>query len=268
MTMTLKTPGRPSLRRLFAPRRRVAPAPSLRLRLPGLLPGALLLALLATQPAAAAPLAPDDGCLNDVACRTSYDQAVKLFEGGRFEAALASFQAAYGRRQMPWLLINIGRTLHRLGRPAEALAYYDRYRQAEARPDPETATRLKKYTAQAQALVDTANQHSATPPPPDDDGANDLAVAPPPADPATKATPAAAVTGTPTAAVAADPASSSATSASDRPAEGQPVYKKWWFWTAIGGGVAAVVVVGVVAGVASQGSSALPSGVPTIMFRL
>ena len=121
---------------------------------------------------------------------------------------------------------------------------------------------------QAQALVDTANQHSATPPPPDDDGANDLAVAPPPADPATKATPAAAVTGTPTAAVAADPASSSATSASDRPAEGQPVYKKWWFWTAIGGGVAAVVVVGVVAGVASQGSSALPSGVPTIMFRL
>ena len=110
--------------------------------------------------AQAGPGAPDDGCLSDAVCRGRYDKAVQLFEGGRFEAALPEFQAAYDRRQMPWLLINIGRTLHRLGRPKEALDHYERYKQAESRPDAETQERLEKYIAQAKALADT------TPPPP------------------------------------------------------------------------------------------------------
>lgn len=225
---------------------------------------ALLLMLCAPTLASATAVAPDDGCLNDVACRQSYDQAVQLFEGGRFEAALGAFQTAYGRRQMPWLLINIGRTLHRLGRPAEALAYYDRYRQAEAKPDPGTAARLKKYTAQAQALVDTANQQSASPPPPDDDAGNDLAGAPPPSgNPTAQAgTPATATAGS-----ASGPTPGSASSPSPV-GEAQPIYKKWWFWAAVGGGVAVLVGVGVGVGVAAGNSSSLPSGVPTIMFRL
>jgi len=106
------------------------------------------------QPASS-PTAPDDGCLTDPECRERYDQAVSLFESGRFETALPEFQAAYKRRQMPWLLINIGRTLHRLGRPKEALDYYDRYKMAESRPDPQTQDRLSKYVAQARALADS-----------------------------------------------------------------------------------------------------------------
>jgi hypothetical protein len=50
--------------------------------------------------------------------------------------------------------------------------------------------------------------------------------------------------------------------------EGQPVYKKWWFWTAIGGGVAAIAIIGIAAGVASSNHPSLPSGVTTIMFKL
>lgn len=107
------------------------------------------------QSAAAGPMAPDDGCLTDTICRARYDQAVRLFEGGRFETALPEFQAAYDRRQMPWLLINIGRTLHRLGRPREALDFYERYKQAETKPDAETQDRLDKYIAQAKALADS-----------------------------------------------------------------------------------------------------------------
>lgn len=108
-----------------------------------------------SQPVLAGPGAPDDGCLTDPGCRVHYDKAVQFFEAGRFESALPEFQAAYDRRQMPWLLINIGRTLHRLGRPREALDHYERYRQAESRPDAETQERLEKYIAQSKALADT-----------------------------------------------------------------------------------------------------------------
>jgi tetratricopeptide (TPR) repeat protein len=191
--------------------------------------GCFLFALLLSRPAGAQS-APDDGCLTDSVCQSHYNQAVKLFEAGRFEPALPEFQSAYKRRQMPWLLINIGRTLHRLGRPREALEFYDRYRQAEAKPDAETQERLDKYTSQARALADTTPVGATATPPPTD-------VSPPTASPA----PAAAT-------------------------EQKPIYKKWWFWTAVGGGVAAVVIIGVAAGVASHKSVSLPDGVPVVGF--
>ena len=40
----------------------------------------------------------------------------------------------------------------------------------------------------------------------------------------------------------------------------QPLYKKWWFWTAIGGGVAVIVVSGIAIGVAT--SSMTPTAAP------
>lgn len=182
----------------------------------------LLCALLATlvcagpRLAAAAPENPDDGCLSDPICREHYEKAVGLFEQGRFDTALSEFQAAYAQRQMPWLLINMGRTLHRLGRPKEALEQYDLYTKAESRIDPETRQRLDKYIAQAQAQASGAPE--ATPP-----------LATPPA--------------------------------ATRPGD-KPLYKKWWFWTAIGGGVA-VVVSGIAIGVAvsRSGSGSLPADV-------
>ena len=174
--------------------------------------------------AQAGPGAPDDGCLSDAVCRGRYDKAVQLFEGGRFEAALPEFQAAYERRQMPWLLINIGRTLHRLGRPKEALDHYERYKQAESRPDAETQERLEKYIAQAKALADTS--------------------------------------GTPTVqANTTPPASSPAAGSSSE----TPLYKKWWFWTAIGGGVLGVVLItGIAVGASRPSGTGLPEGVTTV----
>ena len=170
---------------------------------------ALALCCAAPRLAAAAPENPDDGCLSDPVCRAHYEQAVALFEQGRFDAALVEFQAAYMQRQMPWLLINMGRTLHRLGKPKEALEQYDLYTKAESRIDPETRQRLDKYIAQAQAQVQAggtpAPPSGTTPPPPE------LTTSPPP------------------------------------PPMEKPLYKKWWFWVALGG--AAVVAAGVTAGV-------------------
>ena len=204
---------------------------------------ALFVVLLAVPASAfAGPQAPDDGCLTDFACRTSYDQAVVLFEGGRFEAALPKFQAAYARRQMPWLLINIGRTLHRLGRPKEALEYYERYKLAESKPDAETQERLEKYIVQAKALSDSPGSSPAPP--------GDTVQTPPPS-----TTP--------------PPANS------DPPKEGTPIYKKWWFWTAIGGGALAIIIIGAAAGAAANRANTpgntipmktLPDGVMTVTF--
>ena len=53
-----------------------------------------------------APKKKDDGCLRDNVCRTAYQKALALYDEGRYEEALAGFQGAYARRQMPWLLLN------------------------------------------------------------------------------------------------------------------------------------------------------------------
>jgi tetratricopeptide (TPR) repeat protein len=218
-----------------------------RLRFPGpfalpVLTLAWLFALSLGAPfAQAGPQAPDDGCLTEPTCRANYDQAVALFEGGRFEAALPKFQAAYAQRQMPWLLINIGRTLHRLGRPREALTYYERYKAAESKPDADTSDRLEKYIAQARALADS------TPP-----GQMSPAQVSPDAPPA------------------APPSSEPPKPVSEE----KPVYKKWWFWTAIGGGALAIVIIGAAAGAAAakQGEHTtitpptLPEGVQRVTF--
>jgi tetratricopeptide (TPR) repeat protein len=207
------------------------------------------LCLLAEVPKAqAGPMAPDDGCLTDSICRARYNQAVKLFEAGRFETALPEFQAAYERRQMPWLLINIGRTLHRLGRPREALDYYERYKKAETKSDAETQDRLDKYIAQARALAETGPPSTTSP--------QQQQVEKP--EPTTTAT-------TATTANTANTANT-ATTTTTTTTEQKPIYKKWWFWVAIGGGVAAVVIIGAAAGAAASQPAPLPDNVMKISF--
>lgn len=105
------------------------------------------------QPSRRELLSPDDGCLMDKACRKEYDAAVQLFESGRFLLAYKSFRSAFEIRQVPWLLINIGRSAHRMGRAAEALDCYKLFKRAEAHPDSETMTIVKRYEDQAEALL-------------------------------------------------------------------------------------------------------------------
>ena len=115
----------------------------------------VLLVLLAVPRAAQAGANDaDDGCLRDNECRGHYEKAMKAYQGGRYEAALPEFQAAYGQRQMPWLLVNIGRTLHRLGRLEEAVQYYNNYEKASLGSDPETLKKVQEYRSQAQAALD------------------------------------------------------------------------------------------------------------------
>jgi tetratricopeptide (TPR) repeat protein len=210
----------------------------------------LFFALAATGSATAAP--PDDGCLRDPECREHYDKAYSLYEKGRYEAALPEFQAAYQLRQMPWLLINIGRTLHRLGRLEEAITYYQRYQRAAPNGDPETARKVQEYITQAKVLLEVKTTSSsgpggtpALPPDPTGPGQNDL----------TKPTPSTVAAATP----ATQPGPST-------PTGEKPFYKKWWFWTAVGGGAAVILITGIAVG-ASRAGPADPIPMDATVYR-
>lgn len=113
----------------------------------GALLGALLLSLCSLPARAEVPA---DGCLNDAICRAYCQRARAYSRDGEHESALAAYLSAYRRKPVPWLLLNIGRTLHKLGRPKDALAQYQQYSEQEAEPPLEMATRLRTYMREAQ----------------------------------------------------------------------------------------------------------------------
>ncbi len=119
-------------------------------------------------------VAAEDACTKDDNCREHYAKAVQLYKQEYFEDALTEFKAAYDARQMPLLLVNIGRTMQKLGRPREAVAYYERFQKAESRPDPDTAKRVQQYLEECRALIDDSpagsGRPSGPPPPPPQPG--------------------------------------------------------------------------------------------------
>jgi tetratricopeptide (TPR) repeat protein len=175
-----------------------------------------------------------DGCLKDPVCKGHYDKALKLYDEGRYADALPEFENAYSRRQMPWLMLNIGRTMQRLGRGQEAISYYERYKKAELNLDPAALERVNKYIEQAQALVAKPLEDKPLEQKPNLDPAQVTASNPP----------------------LVTPAPNPDNGQKDVPAS-KPVYKKWWFWTIIG-----VVVVGAVAGGVAGGLAGKTTTVP------
>ena len=97
-----------------------------------------------------------DPCVADPVCRDHEDRGIEASTQKDYAEALVEFQAAYARTPTPRLLINIGRSLFRLGQPAEALKYYERFMRAETSPAPEVAQRIKRYIEEAKAAVAAA----------------------------------------------------------------------------------------------------------------
>lgn len=99
-------------------------------------------------------------CTQDFLCRSHLDRGVELDRTHQYDLALREFQAAYRRKKDPRVAINIGRTLHKLGRFSEALSRYkDAGRAAPA--DTELQKQLQEFTAQAkQNLPDAAGARS------------------------------------------------------------------------------------------------------------
>lgn len=88
-------------------------------------------------------------CAEDLLCRSRLDRGIELDLARKYEEALREFLAAYHQRKDPRLALNIGRTLHKLGRFAESLSWYkDAGRAAAA--DGDLQKQLQEFIAEAK----------------------------------------------------------------------------------------------------------------------
>jgi tetratricopeptide (TPR) repeat protein len=185
----------------------------------------VVLSLLLVAVAAGTAQAADDARL----ARQHFEDGSRLYDLGKFRDAAREYEEAYKYKPDPALLFNIGQAYRAAGDVGEALTAYKSYlrRMPEARNRAEVAGHIEKL----QRLVDEQRRHpttATTPPPPAQLAAPPAQLTPPQATPPPDST--------------VQPALVTATPAA--PAERQPLYKKWWLWTAVGG---AVVIGGVVA---------------------
>jgi tetratricopeptide (TPR) repeat protein len=88
-------------------------------------------------------------CVDVPRCCGHLDLGVMHDRAHEYESALREFQAAYSQLKDPRVAVDIGRTLHKLGRFAEALSYYKVAGKA-APADPEVQKIVQEYAAQAK----------------------------------------------------------------------------------------------------------------------
>jgi tetratricopeptide (TPR) repeat protein len=172
----------------------------------------------------------------DKEAKMLFQRAEKSFNLGKFPEALADYQAAYEAKPLPAFLFNIAQCYRNMGNYERARFFYRRYLTLEPRSSNRRLvedligemTRLMEKQPAAPA----ATAETTSPPPATEDK---------PAAPAVPAAPAPtpSAADAPAATLVAQPAPSSEP-------ESRPVYKRWWFWTAIGAAVAGGVVAAVV----------------------
>ncbi len=176
-----------------------------------------------------------------VEAKDAFKRALQYYNLGDFKSALDGFKEAYLDYPDSSFLFNIGQCQRQLGMKQEALLSYKAYlREAKAPSnrddvlalirnleqnlrDDEAARHGRPEGAMIPADSTPADARSATPPPPAATASSTLTAPPPP------------------------------------PRE--PVYKKWWLWTAVGV-VAAGVGVGLGVGLSSS-STHYPSSTPS-----
>ncbi|PSM32150.1 tetratricopeptide repeat protein [Haliangium sp. UPWRP_2] len=122
-----------------------------------------LLPLLLTLVASHAHAQRSPSCQADSQCWRELSRGSKLAEAADYPAALVAFQQAFARIPDPRLQINIGRSLHRLGRYDEAIAAFQRYQAtAPANSPPDEREIAQRFLTESQ----TAQQKSTPAPSP------------------------------------------------------------------------------------------------------
>jgi tetratricopeptide (TPR) repeat protein len=197
------------------------------MRWPILLP--LLLALCSVSLAADKPKE-RAGDPSAERAKALYTEGMTHYNLGEYQPALESFQAAYRQRPDPAFLFNIAQCYRGMARYEDAAKFYRTYlRENSDAPNREAVQRLVAEMERAAAEARAKQPPTGTEPPrstPETHAAGQE-TAPPPT--------------TARADLVARPQGSS-------PA---PVYRRWWFWTIIGGVVVAGAAVGIGVGVSS-----------------
>jgi tetratricopeptide (TPR) repeat protein len=139
--------------------------------------------------------------------KQSFEQATRHYNLGEFEQALRHFKAAYAAKPLPALLFNIAQCHRNSGRPRDAIFFFERY--LEEQPNAPEAAEIERLLEDLHAQVDEARLAAAPPPKPPPapiEVEQRVAVEPPPI----------------------------------AEVESTSVVEKWWFWTALIAGAAAV----------------------------
>ncbi len=163
---------------------------------------------------------------------------------GEYDAAAEAYQSAYKLKADPALLFNAAQALRLGGKTDRALTLYRNY--LLFYPDVENAESVRGQIARLEKQIEVERA---------------AATAPPPAAPAPVAAPAPLpiLTAALPPPVASEPPV--LTAAAPVPEE-RPLYKKAWFWGAVGGAVAVAVVV--VAVVAASGDGGAWNNLPEV----
>jgi tetratricopeptide (TPR) repeat protein len=162
--------------------------------------------------------------------RKHFQSGTKHFDLGEYDAALADFKEAYRIKDDPVLLYNIAQCHRMLHHNEEALRAYRTF--LSRATDSAHRADVEQKVAALEEAIDKQNRASNLPP--------SSVLQNRSGDTPAEETPG-ATTRTTAAPAEAAPANAVVATAPER----KPVYKKWWFWTAIGG----VVVVGAAVGI-------------------
>ncbi len=221
-----------------------APAPNAALRL-------LLLALLAgggllagtqalaapVKRGAAAKAAPAADPKAEKTAREHFRNAERAFNLGKFEEALAAYEAAYEALPLPAFLFNVGQCHRNLGQHERAVFFYQRYLSLE----PQAGNRgvVESLIAEEQKRLDQARAAAAPEPEPASVAARAPSLSARPPEPRGRG----------------DGPMVELAPRSAPPAKAERFYPKWWFW-----GVLAGVGVGGLAAFMIAGRGELPRG--------
>ena len=176
------------------------------------------------------------------AAKARYEAGVRHFDLSEYEAALVDFKEAYRNKPDPALLYNIAQCHRRLGHTEEAITFYRSYlrRASDAKNRQEVERRISELEtirdAESAAMLNSTGGKNQPPPV--------SAEAQHQPSPVSAEAQQKAVAET----AAAVPATAMDLGARDEPAPQTtgPIYKRWWFWTALGAvavGTATVAII-------------------------
>jgi tetratricopeptide (TPR) repeat protein len=161
--------------------------------------------------------------------RSLFVSGSKHFDLGEYEQALADFKEAYRIKDDPVLLYNIAQCHRLLKHNEEALRAYKSF--LHRAPDSPVRPEVEQRIAALEQAIEAEKKASTMPP--------DRVLEKPPAP---EPTPPPVVATTPAVTASAPPPK-------------EPVYKKWWLWTAVGAVAAVGVGVGLGVGLSSHGTT-------------
>ena len=108
----------------------------------------------ATRGVTAAPPAPvaaseSSPAITDAA-RARFNEGVSLYGKKKYDRALAAFLQAHALAKSPAVLINLGMTSLKMGRPLQAVRYFDRFQKESTDATPDQKSRAQKGLAEAR----------------------------------------------------------------------------------------------------------------------